>query len=67
LTMVHDHGFGRNFVADRPASASAGISLAHAFSPVSGLVIAFGIVSVRRCVGLVLFVRKIRTGTGRRE
>src|SRR6266849_10030144 len=33
LAVVHHHRFGRNFITDRTAGASAGISLAHAFSP----------------------------------
>src|ERR1700694_3753048 len=34
LAVVHDNRFARDFITDRAAGASAGISLAHVFPPV---------------------------------
>src|SRR6266852_5553211 len=37
LAVVHHHRFARDFITDRAAGASTGISLAHVFSPTSVL------------------------------
>src|ERR1700732_2829993 len=37
LAVVHDHRFAGDFITDRAAGASAGIGLAHVFSPASVL------------------------------